>query len=432
MRNRLLLLITGLLIGRLGSRMLIILHGFLAKHICSAIFVSGRSLEEIRKHELKVKLFRLPGIRVDYERQRVSAGLWGRFTRHAHYRPGRGCVLCRQAPANSSIQEKPASPTIAKRTASPLSRGWYQLLKPWIENQPSPTLALYVLQRGKTVAEWYAPGIHQATPLAGWSMAKSVTNALVGILVKQGKTDLHASLPEGIWQGKPDGRNAISLHHLLQMSSGLPWTERYWWDSDITRMLFDSEDASHIITAKNYGIKPGTQWQYASGTTNVISKVLRYLLADDYHTFPYRELFTPLEMHTALLETDACGNFVGSSYMLASAADWARFGQLYLQDGLWKEERILPEGWVDYSTTPATSAPQREYGAHFWLNLGVEGKPQSRKMPDVPPSVYYASGFGGQRVFVIPSNEMVLVRLGGTHFREPDFNRLLSIFLANL
>jgi CubicO group peptidase (beta-lactamase class C family) len=301
----------------------------------------------------------------------------------------------------------------------------------WMNTKPAQTLAVYALHRGKTLAEIYAPGIKRDTPLPGWSMAKSVVNALVGILVKEGRLKLHDPLPTQLWQGKRDGRSAISMHHLLQMSSGLPWTERYWWSSDVTRMLFTSEDVSQGITAKPYRMPPGDSWQYASGTTNVISKALRQLLGEAYHDFPYQHLFAPLGMHSALMETDACGNFVGSSYMLGSAADWAKLGLLYAQDGIWKGKRILPEGWVKYSTTPAASAPQREYGAHFWLNLGTAGRPETRKMPDVPGEVFYASGFGGQRIFIVPSQDLVIVRLGAAHFREPDFNALLSQLLAD-
>lgn len=429
MQKRLLLPLIGVLSWRLSRRLIILLNGFLAKHICSAIFISGRNLEEVKKHELKIGLFRFPKIRVDYKRKCVSVGLWGWRVKHAYYHPERGCALCSQPPA---VSPATSSLTQSINLNNPgLSTALKPILKPWIETVPSQTLAVYIMQKGEAVAEWYAPGIGRDTPLPGWSMAKSVVNALVGILVRQGKADLHAPLPADIWQGKADNRQHITLHHLLQMSSGLPWGERYWWDSDVTRMLFDSDDASSIITSKPYGKVPGTYWQYASGTTNVISKAMRYLLGKDYHHFPYRALFAPLGMHTALLETDACGNFVASSYMLASAADWAKFGQLYLQDGVWREERILPEGWVDYSIKPAASALQRQYGAHFWLNLGIDGQRQTRKMPDVPAEVYYASGFGGQRVFIVPSRELVIVRLGAAHFREPDFNHLLSTLLAD-
>jgi CubicO group peptidase (beta-lactamase class C family) len=194
-------------------------------------------------------------------------------------------------------------------------------------------------------------------------------------------------------------------------------------------MLFESEDVSRAIRRKRLVHTPGRHWQYASGTTNLISRWLRWLLKDDYHRFPYRELFGPLGMSSALLETDAAGHFVGSSFMLATARDWASFGQLYLQDGCMNGQRLLPEGWVDYTRSPAAAAPLGEYGAQFWLNHGRDGQ---RLLPSVSTDLYYASGFGGQRVIIIPSREAVVVRLGSGYFREPDFDQLLTGLLTFL
>lgn len=436
MRFLLLFFLSVFYLLRVVKHLLPILNGFLAKHLCSAIFVSQRNIAEIRQHELRVKLFRLPGFRIDSRRQSVRVSLWGIGMREAFYHAERGCSLCQEPPSGTTrfnpVQHRKRPTSALSNSSDKLSPTLQSSLASWMETRPAQTLAVYALYRGKTVAEMYAPGIGRDTPLPGWSMAKSVMNALVGILVRQGRLSLHAPLPEHIWQGTRDGRIAITMHHLLQMSSGLPWSERYWWSSDVTRMLFTSDDASHGITAKPYRIPPGTRWEYASGTTNVIGKALRYLLGEEYLHFPYLNLFAPLGMQTALLETDTCGNFVGSSYMLASARDWARFGQLYLQDGLWEGQRILLKEWVDYTTTPAAPAPQQEYGAHFWLNRGILGQPASRKMPDVPAEVFYASGFGGQRVFIIPSRELVIVRLGAAHFKEPDFNALMPQLLTDL
>jgi len=181
-------------------------------------------------------------------------------------------------------------------------------ITPWVKTQPAPTLAVYALHRDIIIAEQYRPGISRDTPLPGWSMAKSIMNALVGILVQQGKLDLHKPFPACLWQGAQTSRTNITMHHLLQMSSGLSWTERYWWGSDVTNMLFNSEDVSDSITTKPCRAQRGRRFQYASDTANAISKALRYLLGDDYADFPYRCLFEPLGMHTALMETDAAGH----------------------------------------------------------------------------------------------------------------------------
>jgi CubicO group peptidase (beta-lactamase class C family) len=415
-----------------------ILNGFLAKHLATALFASRREIAEVRKNELNLLLFRLPSVSIDHQQRLVSSSILGLFKRTARYHPGSGCTLYghhNQTP--TVLKDKPAAIISCQSTNSLMNLDsgdhfWQHALRPWTESSHSHTLALSVAHHGKLVAEWYAEGIQPETPLPGWSMAKSIMNAWVGIMVRKGLIDIHQPLPREVWQGKEDGRKHITIHHLLQMSSGLSWSERYWWTSDVTRMLFSSDDVCRAISAKAYGVTPGSRWQYASGTTNVISKALRLLLGDDYHDFPYRELFAPLGMSSALLETDASGNFVGSSYMLASARDWVKFGTLYTQDGIWEGQRILPPGWVDYTRQPADAAPCREYGAHFWLNLGPQLQPQTRKMPDVPENVWYASGFGGQRIIIVPDQSLVVVRLGSAHFKEPDFNKLLASLLHQL
>lgn len=416
-----------------------ILNGFLAKHLCSCIFVSKRKIEEIRKTELKILLFRFPSFKVDEKNKSVKVSLAGYFSRQAFYHPFTGCTLHKPSPLEKSTDKAIARPAIQTKDAeanvnyiAEEKQFWDECSAPWMQTSPSHTLALFIMQGDKCVVEKYASGIQKDTPLAGWSMSKSVMNAWVGIMVKKGLLQLHEPLPKEIWQGSIEGRRGITMHHLLQMSSGLPWTERYWWRSDVTNMLFNSEDASETMTAKHLRYEPGSRWQYASGTTNLISMALHIMLKDDYTAFPYRELFAPLAMETALMETDASGNFVGSSYMLASARDWAKFGLLYAQDGIWEGKRILPEGWVDYTKRPADAAPLNEYGAHFWLNRGIDQQTQTRKMPNVSPDVFYASGFGGQRIFIVPSHNLVVVRLGSARFKEPDFNALLSDLLANL
>lgn len=421
-------------VRHIGIRLLPILNGFMAKHVCSAIFVSRRALAEVRNSELRIRLFRLPAIEIDLAQKWVQVSLWGLGARAAFYHAERGCILCKQSPlpgSRSTAQHRLAlqrTEILQPKENFPVD--FSPDITSWMETQPAPTLAVCALHRDRIIAEQYRPGISPDTSLPGWSMAKSVMNALVGILVKQGRLDLHEPLPARLWQGAQTGRTNITMHHLLQMSSGLSWTERYWWSSDVTNMLFNSEDVSHSITTKPCRAQPGRRFQYASGTTNAISKALRYLLGDEYPAFPYQYLFEPLGMHTALMETDAAGHFVGSSFMLASARDWSKFGLLYLQDGMWNGENILPQGWVAYTRSPAPAAPAREYGAHFWLNLGEEEQPETRKMPNVSADVYYASGFGGQRLFIVPTYDLVIVRLGAAHFTEPDFNLLLSHFLA--
>lgn len=201
-------------------------------------------------------------------------------------------------------------------------------------------------------------------------------------------------------------------------------------------MLFASPDAASFAASKPLACAPDECWSYSSGTSNLVARIVRRAVeeaGEDVPGFPRRELFDPLGVTSAVIETDASGTWVGSSFSLATARDWARLGQLYLQDGVWKGRRILPEGWVDYSVTPTPKAPDGIYGAHFWLNAGAPGDASSRPWPDLPSDLYRMSGYQGQSVVVVPSREAVIVRLGLS--QDPstwNLGELLERVLASL
>ena len=308
----------------------------------------------------------------------------------------------------------------------------------WAFAEPEPkhlrrTRAVVVMHQGKIVAERYAPGFDQDMPLPGWSMAKGVVNALVGILVGQGKLDLDAPVPVPEWQMNGDPRREITLDQLMRMKSGLEFSEKASNPfSDVTRMLFTTPDAAAYAANKPLVAKPGTRWNYASGTTNLVSRIIRHTLGeDDYRQFPYRALFGPLGMRSTQFESDASGTFVGSSFLYAKARDWAKFGLLYCQDGVWLGERILPEGWVYYSTTPV--ATDRQYGAHFWLNIQQKNSTMDLDRP-LPADAFHAMGYEGQCVSIVPSQQLVVVRLGLTRkssaWRQDRFLNLIIDALA--
>ena len=200
------------------------------------------------------------------------------------------------------------------------------------------------------------------------------------------------------------------------MSSGLEWDGRSGPVlSDLNLMLFQSRDAAAYAIAKPLKHAPDTRWQYSSGTTNIISRIIRDAVGgtlDDYVAFTREALFDGIGMQSAIIEPDAAGNLVGSAYMYATARDWARFGLLYLQDGTWEGERILPESWVAYSATAGSTAPRGQYGAHFWTNGWDTMDDNARPFPRLPADTFYASGDRGQRVVIIPSRRLVIVRLG--------------------
>ncbi|MDE2509608.1 MAG: serine hydrolase, partial [Elusimicrobia bacterium] len=216
------------------------------------------------------------------------------------------------------------------------------------------------------------------------------------------------------WRAPGDPRAEITLEDLLRMRGGLAFTEIYSNPlSDVTRMLFDGPDAGGFAASRPLAHAPGTHWQYASGTTNILSLIARRKLGEsDYPFWPRRALFDPLGMRSAVLETDASGTFVGSSFLFATARDWARFGELHRLDGVWAGRRILPEGWVTLVTTPTPQAPNERYGAHWWLKLSKDLGGETAAAKKLPPDAFHALGHEGQCVSVIPSRGLVVVRLG--------------------
>jgi CubicO group peptidase (beta-lactamase class C family) len=277
------------------------------------------------------------------------------------------------------------------------------------------TRAVVVVYKGQLAGERYAPGFGRDTRLLGWSMAKSITGALTGILVGDGKLRVEAPAPVPEWNDPNDPRHAITLADLLQQCSGLKFEENYTKSSDATKMLFERADMGGYTASHPLKDTPGRVWYYSSGNSNILSRIIRQTVGEEsYHAFPYERLFYKVGMYHAVLEPDASGTFVGSSYMYATARDWARFGLLYLGDGVYNGERLLPEGWVKSTTTPAPAARRGQYGYQFWLNAGAKGNAEDRLYPHAPVDLFCADGFEGQNVFIIPSRQLVVVRLGLT------------------
>jgi CubicO group peptidase (beta-lactamase class C family) len=293
-----------------------------------------------------------------------------------------------------------------------------------------------VVHEGRIVAERYAPGIDKDTPLLSWSMAKSFTNALVGILVKQGKLSVKDPAPVPEWASAGDPRRAISLDEIMRMSSGLEWFEDYTEHpvSDVNRMLFLQPDMGAYAAAKPLAARPGSRWSYSSGSTNIVCRILRDAAGgrEAFWAFPRRELFNKIGMRSAVWGVDASGIIIGSSYLYATARDYARFGLLCLNDGIWEGERILPEGWMAYSTTPTPPAPLGQYGAFFWLNHGDPGDPSKRPYPGLPTDLFLALGYQGQAIIIVPSRRVVIVRLGMTYDDNWGMPKFVKTVLASI
>ena len=287
--------------------------------------------------------------------------------------------------------------------------------------------AIVILHDGKLVAERYAPGYNADTPILGYSLAKSVTNALIGILVRQKKLSVEQLAPVPEWRNPSDPRHAITIDQLMRMSSGLAIEESDSGLDPVSRMLFLEPDMAGFAARAHLKAAPGTQWEYTSGKTLILSRIIRDAVggrAEDVREFARKELFEPLGITTATIEFDSAGTPVGSIYVFASARDWARFGELYLNDGVVNGRRILPEGWVNYSAEPTLN---QDYGAGFWTNHGAHGDAADRIEAAMPEDAFYGSGNLGQRVVIIPSQGLVIVRLGLTHSRGFDMRGLLRL-----
>jgi CubicO group peptidase (beta-lactamase class C family) len=281
-----------------------------------------------------------------------------------------------------------------------------------------------VIYKDRIIAEKYENGFSKNTKFLGWSMTKSITATYFGILQKEGKININE--PVGLPEWAKDERSKITLRHLIQMNSGLEWEEDYGKISDVTEMLFLAEDMPKVQLEKPAAFAPNTHWNYSSGTTNLLSGILRKQFAthQEYLDFWYSSLIDKIGMHSMLIEPDMAGNYVGSSYGWATTRDWAKFGLLYLHEGNWNGEQIFDKSWAKYVATP-TPTSNGSYGGHFWLNAGG-------KYPDVPKDMYYASGYQGQKVIIIPSKEMIIVRFGLTEDEDFDFNGMIRDVISSI
>jgi CubicO group peptidase (beta-lactamase class C family) len=396
-----------------------------AKALCSALFVSGLELDLNSADEVSAgayMLMRLFPARVDRSARSVTASFFGLRARTASFRPGLGAALefiplpsapkFPPLPSVESARLWPEGDAVSSVPSEALSR---IVADAFTEPNPKKlrrTRAIVIIKDGEILIERYAPGFSAATPLNGWSMTKSVMGALIGTLAGEHRLSLTDKNLLAEWNGDP--RSEIALEDLLRMRSGLRFSEVYADPlSDVTRMLFDYPDAGGFAASRPLAHAPGTHWQYASGTTNILSLIARRRLDEkDYPLWPRRALFDPLGMRSAVFETDATGTFVGSSFLFATARDWARFGLLHLQDGVWAGRRLLPEGWVKFGTTPTPQAPNGRYGAHWWLKLSKDLGGETDAAKAIPSDAFHALGHEGQCLSVIPSRGLVIVRLG--------------------
>jgi CubicO group peptidase (beta-lactamase class C family) len=301
------------------------------------------------------------------------------------------------------------------------------------------TKAVVVLKDGRVVAERYAPGYSIDTPILGYSATKSVVSALIGILVRQGKLDVNEPAPVAMWQNPGDPRHVITVDHLLRHTSGLAMGSSLNASlasalAPVNRMKYIERDMAGFAESADLETAPGSAWNYHDGNYVILSRLIRDAAgghAADVLRFARRELFEPLGMRSVTLEFDPTGTPEGSSQMLASARDWARFGLLYLNDGVVGGRRILPEGWAGYSAS-LTPGAWVGMGAGFWTNLGDSKGSRFRTSLGMPGDAFYASGTFGQYVIIVPSERLVVVRLGtsGNRYDIEGVSRLVADVIA--
>jgi CubicO group peptidase (beta-lactamase class C family) len=419
-----------------------IISGYSAKNACSCAFIQGRSKESITAEELDAMPLSLGSIMIDYKDSSVTGTVFGLAKRKAIYRNGLGCTLVNDYSEETIRSQKFAVPTVNRMQDSinwpegdhaidsikalvnvpKLNKALSFLFDHSFNGKAALTRAALIVYKGKIVAERYAPGYNKDSKFLGWSMAKSVTSALVGILVKEGKLNVKAAAPVAEWSTSSDKRHGITLEHLLQQRSGLNFLENYSKHSDATHMLFDVGNMAAYVANLSSKETPGSRFYYSSGNSNIISRIIRTTVGEQaYQSFPYNALFYKIGMFHTLFEPDASGTFVGSSYIYATARDYARFGLLYLNDGVWNGERILPEGWVKQTTTAPSTDPLKHYGYQFWLN-GKDDEDSTRQAyPEMPGDLFLADGYGGQRIYIVPSKQLVIVRTGLNKFDEHHF-----------
>jgi hypothetical protein len=414
--------------------------------LCDEIFISGLDGKRIFAEEIQPRrgihiLLKRLRYSIDGQRRQVVATWAGHFESVATYQEGYGCALGEAGSGTGEVapgvapagaQENPAMPIALAnaKLAEALARAFAEPPRPPYRR----VRAIVVMRDGKIVAERYASGIGPDTPLLSYSVSKSVINALIGILVRDGKLNLYAPAPVSAWRSPADPRHAITLDELLRMTSGLKLEESGTGFDPVSRMLFCERDMAAYAERAGMKHAPGQTFEYTSGNTLIACAILRDAVGghrDDVLRFAQRELFGPLGMQHVTVEFDGAGAPIGCTRIFASARDWARFGELYLNDGVVDGKRILPPGWVAYSTKPTLGS---DYGSGFWVNAGQAENARRRVEAGMPADAFYASGLFGQRVVVIPSQRLVIVRFGAT-IDPPDFDirgliRLVSDVIA--
>lgn len=409
-----------------------------AHEVCSAMFVSDLDGKRAFADTVAPQLgpaARLVRVQADPTRKTVTATLAGLYARRAAYREPYGCVVGDEA-SNLPVVDQTGGRPRPSHDSSEVHTGDIQLASAldiaFSESSEGPrrrTYAAVIVHDGRIVAERYASGVGVDTPLHGWSMSKSVTNALLGVLVKQGRLDMFAPAPVPEWRDPADARHSITPDDLLRMRSGLNVGQSLMprWNAPFdpaNRIMFASPDMGAAAAHRALKSPVGATWIYSDGNTAILGRIIRQAAGGGdpaaTQAFARRELFDRLGMGAVTLETDATGSPIGATQVYATARDWARLGQLYLDDGMAGGQRILPTGWVEYSTTLTPGSDPYGYGAGFWVSSRSNDR-------GLPAGSYMARGARGQFVIVVPSARLVVVKLGDADAPRGDFEAMVRL-----
>lgn len=420
-----LIIVLTLILWQMPPELLRVGANYSAKIVCSNVFLAARDPDEVLRVDVQapgIALLRFMRVSVDREHGVVRAGFLGFIGDGiAIARSGKGCTVLPDGKlaagsdaATGGVQPQLKSASLWPDGSAVETHAAIDRILANEELAGPGARALLVVDHGRIVAERYASGFSAGTPLLGWSMTKTVMAGLIGMLVKDGKLSLDQA---GFWPARAgDGRDRIRVADLLAMSSGLEFNEAYGSVSDVTSMLYLQPDMAGFARAQPLAHGIGEVWSYSSGTALILSRIMQDAAGGDGEAFARERLFKPLGMSSATLEPDEHGTLVGSSYMYATARDWARYAQLLLQEGVWQGQQLLPSGYVAMMATPVAASGGQYGHGQVWL-WGSDAKVPGVN-PDaafgIPADTFWLSGHDGQSIAVIRSRQLIIVRLGLT------------------
>jgi CubicO group peptidase (beta-lactamase class C family) len=419
--------------------------GSVADALCAKTFVSGldpqASFAEIMERAGIRRLKFGMRYRLDRAASTLDVSVAGMFATHTIFREGFGCVrvlggrepyllkadiVALRTPKTPPLLPEIAGPAVVEPADPALKAALDHAFEEPAEPPFRRTKAVVVVRDGHVIAERYAPGIGIDTPLPSFSMTKSVINALLGVMTQQGLTSPSMPAPIPEWHGANDPRREIEVGHLMRMTSGLALDEIDDDPRNPSEQMFQHEDMAAFAAKAPLIAAPGTRWAYSSATTQILARIIREGVGgpEPSLSFAWRELFNPLGMRNVTLEFDGSGTLQGANNMLASARDWARFGLLYLNGGKIGDKWILHPEWVDFITWATLNT---DYAAGFWTDNSEHPNAVGRVRAGIPRDAYYASGNLGQRCVIIPSQHMVVVRMGDSVDPSGDMRGLARL-----